>query len=138
MLLRSTSLAFFILLASGEVTFGDDLETHKASGAPAPGFTRPHTGATKGKPLPSASTAGSVGEIDFSQPYAPASSPQKSSNPAPAAQTRNAPVEPQGGVSLDLKWHATNDKADPYDAVRHTSGPDGPGDGVAAGVKLGF
>jgi hypothetical protein len=135
MLLRSTSLAFFILLAAGEVAFGDDPGAPKA---PVPQAAKPHAGPMKGKPPAPASTTGSVGEIDFSQPYAPASSPQKGSNAAPGAQTRQAPVEPQGGLSLDLKWHATNDKVDPYDAVRHTSGPDGPGDGVAAGVKLGF
>ena len=138
MLLRSTSLAFFILLALGQVTFGDDLEAPKASGATPPRDTKPHAGAMKGKPLARPLATGSMGEIDFSQPYSPASSPQKGSSSAPAAQTRNVPVEPQGGLSLDLKWHATNDKADPFDGVRHTSGPDGPGDGVEAGVKLGF
>ena len=37
-----------------------------------------------------------------------------------------------------LKWRATNDRVDPYDAVRHSSGPNGPGDAVEGGVKLGF
>jgi hypothetical protein len=41
-------------------------------------------------------------------------------------------------MSLGLQWRANNDKVDPYDAVRHSSGPAGPGDAIEGGVKLGF
>jgi hypothetical protein len=41
-------------------------------------------------------------------------------------------------MSIGLKWHATNEPVDPYDSVRHTSGPDGPGDTLEGGIKLGF
>ncbi|HXW20785.1 MAG TPA: hypothetical protein VEK35_09805 [Roseiarcus sp.] len=75
--------------------------------------------------------------IDFSQPYGSPLAP-KGAKPAAAPEARPAAKEPQGGVALDLKWRATNDKVDPYDAVRHTSGPDGQGDAVEGGVKLGF
>ena len=75
--------------------------------------------------------------IDFSTPNQSPVAP-KSPKPSSPSEARSAPVEPQGGVSLDMKWHATNDKADPFDSVRHTSSPNGPGDAVEGGFKLGF
>jgi hypothetical protein len=56
----------------------------------------------------------------------------------PSKLTKTAPGEPKGSLSLDLKWHATNDRPDPFDAVTHTSGPNGSGDAFLGGVKLGF
>jgi hypothetical protein len=74
--------------------------------------------------------------IPFSQPYGdPAGEKAKA---AAESKPRPAPEEPKGGVSVGLQWHATNDKVDPWDGIRHTSGPDGPGDAVEGGVKLGF
>jgi hypothetical protein len=74
--------------------------------------------------------------IPFSQPYGdPAAEKAKASA---ESKPRSAPQEPKGGLSVGLQWHATNDKVDPWDGIRHTSGPDGPGDAVEGGVKLGF
>jgi hypothetical protein len=88
------------------------------------------------RPVPPSAT-GDFGDIKFSAhpPPATAARPARENDAAPAS---GKSVEPQGGLSLDLKWHATNDRADPFDAVRHTSGPDGGGDGVEGGLKLGF
>jgi hypothetical protein len=88
-------------------------------------------------PATPAAAQGVPDAIDFSQPYGSPLAP-KGAKPAVAPAARLVPKQPEGGVSLDLKWRATNDKIDPYDAVRHTSGPDGQGDAVEGGVKLGF
>jgi|SRR5271170_4658779 len=88
------------------------------------------------KPVPPSAT-GDLGDIRFSEPPSPVTGarPPRENDAGPA--TRKS-VEPQGGVSLDLKWHATNDRVDPFDSVRHTSGPDGAGDGIEGGLELGF
>jgi hypothetical protein len=75
-------------------------------------------------------------QIQFSQPNASRSPPRRARRRSQAQAA--APSEPDGGVSLDLKWRATNEKTDPFDAVRHSSGPNGPGDAVQGGVKIGF
>jgi hypothetical protein len=113
----------------------DDLSSANQGAAAAP---KPHHSAKKPKsPAPDATDA-SMDQIQFSQPNASPLASTKKANTTAQPSSRAAPSEPDGGVSLDLKWRATNDKVDPFDAVRHSSGPNGPGDAVEGGVKIGF
>ena len=77
-------------------------------------------------------------EIRFSNPYAPpeGTTRTKAADIPPAA--RPAPAQPKGDVSFTYKWRATNEPVDVYNAVRHSAGPDGPGDTFMGGLKLGF
>jgi hypothetical protein len=112
--------------------FGDDLDaSHSATVA-----VKPHPIAKKLKPAATDPTSQSLDQIRFSQPNASPIAPQKNASPSPRPGV--AAKEPQGGLSLDMKWRASNDKVDPYDAVRHSSGPGGSGDAVQGGIKLGF
>jgi hypothetical protein len=100
---------------------------------------KPHRSVKKPKnPATDATTDAGMDQIQFSQPNASPLASTKGANAATQPSSRAAPSEPDGGVSLDLKWRATNDKADPFDAVRHSSGPNGEGDAVQGGVKIGF
>jgi hypothetical protein len=85
--------------------------------------------ATKGQPL---------GDIPFSNPYAPPVGAGIAAGGGFAAPQPAAPVDPQGGVSFTYKWHATSEPTDPYWHVRNEYGPDGPGDTFLGGLKLGF
>ena len=133
-LMLMTAIAATVFAATAAVA--DDLSgANQGAAAAAP---KPHHSAKKPKtPAPDATDLG-MDQIQFSQPNASPLAPAKKTNATAQPSSRAAPSEPNGGVSLDLKWHATNDKNDPFDAVRHTSGPDGPGDAVQGGVKLGF
>jgi hypothetical protein len=93
--------------------------------------------ALKAKLPRAAPPAGGIGDIKFSDPSARLVGETKT-KPALPSDSSGGTAQPSGGVSLDLKWHATNEPVDPFDAVRHTSGPDGAGDAVLGGVKLGF
>jgi hypothetical protein len=127
-LLRSKlaiAIAAMAFAATAAVT--DDLG---AAAAP-----KPHQGAKTVKGQASDATdAGN--QIRFSQPNASPLASKASATAQPSSGA--APSEPDGGVSLDLKWRVTNEKTDPFDAVRHSSGPNGPGDAVQGGVKIGF
>jgi hypothetical protein len=84
------------------------------------------------------SQPGNPRPIKFSDPYAPpvdAGQALKSDFPPAATGT---PKEPAAGVSFDLKWHASNAPNNLYEHVLPRSGPDGPGDKVEGGIKLGF
>lgn len=83
--------------------------------------------------------AGGLQDVKFSDPKAPpVGAGAASTRSAFATAASGAPKDPAANVSLGLKWRATNEPVDPYDAIRHTSGPDGPGDTFEGGVKLGF
>ena len=41
-------------------------------------------------------------------------------------------------MSFIYKWRAANGWIDPYDAVRHSAPPEGYGDSLMGGFKLGF
>jgi hypothetical protein len=84
--------------------------------------------------------ADAMRDVTFSDPGAPLVGSAKSPKPVALPSTaKGAPIDPDGGLSLALKWHATSDSNDPYDGTaRHTSGPDGPGNAVLGGIKLGF
>jgi hypothetical protein len=104
----------------------------------AAAVTTPHHSAKKPKSPATGATDEGTDQIQFSQPDASPLAPTKKINAAAQPGSRAAPSEPNGGVSLDFKWRASNEKVDPFDAVRHTSGPNGPGDAVQGGVKIGF
>lgn len=112
----------------------DEIAPPKPSRTPAHAAKPPHAKSAK----PAADQAGGLLGVKFSDPNAPpvGAAPAPDGGFAPAAN--GTPAEPASGVSLGVKWHATNEPIDPYDAIRHTSGPDGPGDTFEGGIKLGF
>ncbi len=85
-----------------------------------------------------AQQSGGLRDVRFSDPNAPPVGAATPTNSGFAPAAIGAPKEEAGGISLGLKWRAANQPIDPYDAVRHTSGPDGPGDTFEGGIKLGF
>jgi hypothetical protein len=87
---------------------------------------------------PAAGGAGALQNVTFSDLNAPPVGAAPASKIDFPSGSKGAPKDPSGKVSLGLKWRATNNAPNPFDAMRHTSGPDGPGDAVEAGVKLGF
>jgi hypothetical protein len=87
---------------------------------------------------PAADQGGGLRDVKFSDPNAPPVGAAPASNGGFASTANGSRNEPVGGVSLGLKWHATNQPIDLYDAIRHTSGPDGPGDTFEGGIKFGF
>ncbi len=104
-------------------------------GAPAPVKAPAHVAKAKPKTKPAA-PAGGMTDIQFSDPGAPPVGAAKSPKLAAPVDAARAPPEPQGGPSLDLKWHADND---------HINNPylppwvaNGQGYNVEAGVRLGF
>jgi hypothetical protein len=106
-----------------------------ADNVAAPHEVKPKASKAKGaRPAPPTSD---LGNIKFSDPSAPVVGEAKT-KPAVPSDAKGVAAQPNGGVSLELKWHATNDRPDPFDGVTHTSGPNGPGDAVLGGVKLGF
>jgi hypothetical protein len=109
----------------------DDLPPTRAKAAP------PHAAKTKGG-KPATAKGQTVGDIPFSNPYAPPVGAGKvARGEFPAAKTA-APVDPKGGMSFTYKWHATSEPTDPYWHVRNEYGPDGPGSSFLGGLKLGF
>src|SRR5579863_10447050 len=123
MLVRSAFLSCLVIALSATPAFCDDLgATRPADGASAPA-PKPHSVAKKPKVSAKDATTGALDQIQFSQPNAPPVGVRKAAAPPPLAKSGAAQSEPQGGVSFDVQWHATNDKTDPYDAVRHSSGP---------------
>ena len=134
--LRLTLAAIAAAFATSALA--DDLGGTNTQGAAPPPHAKPHKSVKKpSSAAPDAANA-DLDQIQFAQPNASPLANQKSTKTTPEKRTASAPSEPAGGVSLDFKWHATNDRNDPFDAVRHTSGPNGAGDGVQGGVKLGF
>lgn len=87
---------------------------------------------------PSATKSQSLGDIPFSNPYAPPVGAGKGTGGEFPAGKTAAPVDPKGGMSFTYKWRATNEPTDPYWHVRNEYGPDGPGDTFLGGLKLGF
>jgi hypothetical protein len=138
MLIRSAFLSSLVIALSATPAFCDDHAPPSATDGAGATVVKPRPVAKKPKLPSKAPTTGSLNDIQFSRPNAPPVGAQKGAAQASQATKAAGPSEPQGGVSLDLQWHASNDKTDPYDAVRHTSGPNGPGDGVLGGIKLGF
>lgn len=123
------ALAAVALVASP--AFADDGAPHKTNKAAA----HPRHAKSVAKP---ASASGALEDVKFSNPYAPpvgtAQAPKSDLAPAGKAP----PKQPEGGVSVGVKWHASNDPNNPYEHVLPRSGPDEPGDSLQLGVKLGF
>ena len=131
------SMLVAIAVAAFAVTAAVANDLGDVSGQAAPRAAKPHASVKKPKSVAPDPGDGGLDQIPFSQPNASPLAPAKSAKAA-APRPGAAPSEPDGGVSLDFKWRATHDQTDPFDAVRHSSGPNGPGDAVQGGVKLGF
>jgi hypothetical protein len=104
--------------------------------APAPLNAPTHGAKAKARIKPrSAAPAAGVESITFSDPDAPPAGAAKPRKPVSPADAPVSPV-PEGGPSLDLKWHADNSHINnPY---WQPWVPNGEGANVEAGVKLGF
>ena len=90
----------------------------------------------KTKPKPAASVDSmSMQDIKFSDPSAPVAGTAKPPKQTVAPTAKYSPAEPQGGASLDLKWHAESHVNNPY---WEPWVPNGEGQSVEAGVKVGF
>ena len=111
----------------------------RADDVAAPQPKPAHASKARAKPANQAQPqADGLGEIQFSNPYAPpegAAGKKAADFPVGA---RPAPTQPKGDVSFSYKWHATNEPVDVYNVVRHSAGPEGPGDTFMGGLKLGF
>lgn len=146
MSLRRTYLSclLFIAMGTASAVAADDAAQTPAETPAYAVKTKPPVKAPahaqKTKAAKPAAPADSMRDVTFSDPSGPLIDGAKTpKQPAQPSAAKGAPVDPDGrGLSLDMKWHATNDTADPYDAVRHTSGQDGPGTSVLGGIKLGF
>ena len=93
----------------------------------------------KSKPAkPPAPTGETLGDIPFSNPYAPPVGAGKGADAGFPALQGAAPVDPKGGVSFTYKWHAAPQPTDPFWNVHNEYGPDGPGSTFLGGLKLGF
>ena len=125
---RRGCFAGLMLLAMGApLAIADEAASPAAAKAPAP-VAKPKL---KTKPRPAAPIDGmSMQAIRFSDPSAPLSGAAK---PPPAA--RDLAAEPKGGAALDLKWHAESHVNNAY---WEPWVPNGQGEGVEAGLKVGF
>jgi hypothetical protein len=103
--------------------------------APAPVKAPAHVAKAKPKTKPAVPAAG-IADIKFSDPGAPLVGAAKSPQLAVPLDAAGPPPQPQGGPSLDLKWHADNDHIN--NPVWQPWVPNGQGYDVQAGVKLGF
>jgi hypothetical protein len=105
--------------------------------AAPPEPVKPHAAKVRAA-KPPAAKGEALGDIQFSNPYAPPAGAGKGTDEEfPAAKTA-APVDPKGGVSFTYKWHATPQPTDAFWNVRNEYGPDGPGSTFLGGLKLGF
>ena len=134
--LRLTLAAIAAAFATSALA--DDLNGPNAQGASPAAAAKSHRSVKKPSNAASDAASPDMDQIQFSQPNASPLANQKPTKAAPEKKSGDAASEPAGGVSLDFKWRATNDKTDPFDAVRHSSGANGPGDAVQGGIKIGF
>jgi hypothetical protein len=106
--------------------------------AAPPKTASPH--AVKTKTIKPPATQGqTLGDIPFSNPYAPPVGAGKGAAGDFAPAHAAAPVEPKGGLALTYKWHASSEPTDPFWNIRNDEyGPDGPGSKFLGGLKLGF
>jgi hypothetical protein len=106
----------------------------------APPIAPPPPAAKSKVVKPPATQGQSLGDIQFSNPYAPPVGAGKATGAGLPAPRSAAPVDPKGGVSFTYKWHATNEPVDPYWHVlqRNSPGADAPGSKFLGGLKLGF
>jgi hypothetical protein len=126
---RSFVFGVIVFLMGAPPAFADEAASPPAVKAPA------HV-AKKAKLMPAAATDGmSMRDIQFSDPSAPPVGAAKPSKPALTPAAKGVAAEPQGGAALDLKWHAENHVNNPY---WEPWVPNGQGDSVEAGVKVGF
>ena len=104
--------------------------------ATQPNPARAHPAKTIAKPA--APKDDGLSAVKFSDPYASPVGTAKTKTGDFPAVVGPSPTQPKGDVSFTYKWHATNEPIDPYNSVRHTAGPDGPGDTFMGGLKFGF
>jgi hypothetical protein len=125
------SLIGVICVVAPMQAIADDL-----SAAPAIAPPPPAAKSKVGKPP--ATQGQNLGDIQFSNPYAPPVGAGKATGAGLPAPRSAAPVDPKGGVSFTYKWHATNEPVDPYWHLRNSPGADAPGSKFLGGLKLGF
>ncbi|MGA2793668.1 MAG: hypothetical protein ABSE69_09045 [Roseiarcus sp.] len=118
-----------LVLIAASAALADDFA------APAPLKAPARVAKAKPRTKPAVPPAGMEG-VKFSDPSAPLVGAAKSPKLAVPTDVAGASLEPAGGPSLDLKWHADNDHINnPY---WQPWVPNGQGYNVEAGVKVGF
>ena len=125
---RRFSIACVILLA-----IAGSSEADAQTAAPASANTRAHSAKAKARVKTSAV---GIEAVKFSDPTAPLGDAAKSPHPAPSSASKRVAKIPEGGASLDVKWHADNSHIN--DRYWEPWVPNGEGANVEAGVKLGF
>jgi hypothetical protein len=123
---RHFSIAWIILFAIAGTS-----EANAQIAAPAPVKTPAHNAKAKIK-----TPAADIEAVKFSDPTAPLGDAAKSPKAPPSSAAKPVAKIPEGGPSLDVKWHADNSHIN--DRYWEPWVPNGEGANVEAGVKLGF
>jgi hypothetical protein len=105
----------------------------RADDAATPPPAKPVAAKHKTKPKPS--DPADFQNVRFSDPSAPPDGSARSGSLVAPSQSSGVAKTPAGGVSLGVKWHAESHVNDPY---WQPWVPNGEGESVQAGVKLGF
>jgi hypothetical protein len=125
---RHFAIACAIVLVISGVT---EAAAQITAPAPAPVKAPAHGAKAKAK-----APAAGMETVKFSDPSAPLGEPTKSPNAPPPSAARPVAKIPEGGPSLDVKWHADNSHIN--DRYWEPWVPNGQGANVEARVKLGF
>jgi hypothetical protein len=111
-------------------------------GAASPAMAEDSATTTPAKPRavhaklnPKSPAPNDMGAIEFSDPRAPLGGHAQPGKRVAPSQASTAPKEPLGGAELGLKWRAESRVNNPY---WEPWVPNGEGESVQAGVKLGF
>lgn len=105
---------------------------------PFPPKAPPHVTKAKHKSATSPAAAAKPSKLAITPGPKGAPAAFSDPRPPPAPETKGALANPKDNLSFGLKWHATSDPYNPYEAVQHTASPYGPGAAVEAGVKIPF
>jgi hypothetical protein len=127
---RHFGIACALLLA---IVGSSEAGAQIAAPTPAPIKASAHNAKAKAKLK---TPAAGIEAVKFSDPTAPLGGAAKSSNAPPPSAARPVAKIPEGGPSLDVKWHADNSHIN--DRYWEPWVPNGEGANVEAGVKLGF
>jgi hypothetical protein len=130
---RHFSICCVILLAIAGTSEANAQEAAAQIATPAPVKIPTHTAKAKARIK---TPAAGIEAVKFSDPTAPFGDAAKSPHPAPSSAAKPVAKIPEGGTSLDVKWHADNSHIN--DRYWEPWVPNGEGANVEAGVKLGF
>jgi hypothetical protein len=124
------SFACALLLA---IAGASEVFAQTAAPTPAPVKAPAHRAKAKANVAP---PAAGIEALKFSDPSAPLGDDAKPRKPTPPKADKPVAKIPEGGTSLDVKWHADNSHIN--DRYWEPWVPNGQGANVEAGMKLGF